>query len=157
MQQGSRLTRTGYDRLSKELEQMKTVKRRMLSRAIGEARAHGDISENAEYDAAKEAQGLNEKRIAELENMLAFSQIIDEENMPTDEILVGASVKLQDIKSGRELTYMLVAEEEADYAQGKISVSSPVGSGLLNHKEGDAVEIKVPAGVLKYKVLKISR
>jgi transcription elongation factor GreA len=128
-----------------------------LSRAIGEARSHGDISENAEYDAAKEAQGLNEKKISELENMLATAQIIDEENMPSDEVLIGATVKLQDIKSGRELIYILVAEEEADYSQGKISVSSPVGSGLLSHKKGDTVEIKVPAGVLKYRVLNISR
>ncbi len=157
MKSGSYLSREGHDKLSKELEHLKTVRRRELSRAIGEARAHGDISENAEYDAAKDAQGLNEKRISELENKLATSQIIDEENMPTDEILIGATAKLQDLKSGRELTYMLVAEEEADFAQGKISISSPVGSGLLNHKEGDTVEIKVPAGVLKYKVLKISR
>ncbi len=157
MQDGSYLTKAGYEKLTKELEHLKTVKRRTLSKAIGEARAHGDISENAEYDAAKEAQGLNEKRIAELESKLAASQIIDEEQMSSDEVLVGATVQLVDIKSGRELTYTLVAEEEADYSQGMISISSPVGRGLLNHKEGDTVEIKVPAGVLKYKVLNISR
>ena len=157
MGQGSHLTKAGHDKLVKELEYLKTTKRRELSKAIGEARSHGDISENAEYDAAKEAQGLNEKRISELENKLAISQIIDEVNMPTDEILVGATVKLEDAKSGRQITYTLVAEEEADFAQGKISVSSPVGSGLLNHKAGETVEIKVPAGTLKYKVLSISR
>lgn len=157
MDQGSHLTKAGHDKLVKELEHLKTVKRRALSKAIGEARAHGDISENAEYDAAKEAQGLNEKRISELENKLAMSQIIDEDNMSSDEILIGATVKLQDQKSGREITYTLVAEEEADYSQGKISVSSPVGTGLLGYKVGDNVEIKVPAGVLKYKVLNISR
>ena len=157
MHEGAYFSKEGYEKLSKELENLKTVKRRELSRAIGEARAHGDISENAEYDAAKEAQGLNEKRIAELENKLATAQIIDEDRMASDEVLIGATVKLKDVKSGEELTYTLVAEEEADYAEGKISVSSPVGSGLLNHKEGDAVEIKVPAGVLKYKVIKISR
>ncbi len=157
MQDGSYLTKAGYEKLTKELGHLKTVKRRTLSKAIGEARAHGDISENAEYDAAKEAQGLNEKRIAELESKLAASQIIDEEQMSSDEVLVGATVQLVDIKSGRELTYTLVAEEEADYSQGMISISSPVGRGLLNHKEGDTVEIKVPAGVLKYKVLNISR
>lgn len=157
MQEGSYLSRAGHEKLSKELEHLKTVKRRALSKAIGEARAHGDISENAEYDAAKDAQGLNEKRISELENKLASSQIIDEEQMSSDEVLVGATVQLADIKSGRELAYTLVAEEEADYSKGMISVSSPVGSGLLNHKVGDTVEIKVPAGVLKYKVLKISR
>jgi len=157
MESGSYLTKAGYEKLNKELEHLKTVKRRALSKAIGEARSHGDISENAEYDAAKEAQGLNEKRIAELENKLATSQIIDEEHMSSDQVLVGATVKLVDVKSGREITYTLVAEEEADYSQGKISVSSPVGGGLMNHKEGDMVEIKVPAGIIKYKVLKISR
>jgi transcription elongation factor GreA len=151
------LTREGYEKLRKELEQLKTVKRRQLSKAIGEARAHGDISENAEYDAAKEAQGLNEKKVSELEEKLATAQILDNENMSKDEVLIGATVKLKDIGSGEELEYTLVAEEEADYSQNKISVTSPVGSGLINHKKGDTVEIKVPAGVLKYKVLGISR
>lgn len=157
MHKGSYFSKDGYEKLRKELESLKTTKRRELSKAIGEARAHGDISENAEYDAAKEAQGLNEKRIAELEHKLATAQIIDEDQMASDEILIGATVKLKDAKSGEEITYTLVAEEEADYASGRISVSSPVGSGLLNHKEGETVEIKVPAGTLKYKVIKISR
>jgi len=151
------LTQAGYNKLVKELEQLKTVKRKELSRAIGEARSHGDISENAEYDAAKEAQGLNEKKIAEMEAWLATAQIIDEDNMSKDEVLIGATVKVKDMQYGDELEYTLVAEEEADFDQNKISVSSPVGSGLLNHKEGDLVEIKVPAGILKYKILKISR
>ncbi|MFH1189848.1 MAG: transcription elongation factor GreA [Candidatus Omnitrophota bacterium] len=157
MQDGSYLSKAGHEKLTKELEHLKTVKRRALSKAIGEARSHGDISENAEYDAAKEAQGLNEKRIAELENKLAVSHIIDEDQMSSDEVLVGATVKLADVKSGREIKYTIVSEEEADFSHGMISVSSPVGSGLLNHKVGDTVEIKVPAGVLKYKVLNISR
>jgi len=100
---------------------------------------------------------LNEKRIAELEHKLATAQIIDEERMSKDEVLIGATVKLKDVDSGEELEYTLVAEEEADYSQGKISVTSPVGSGLLHHKEGQTVEIKVPAGILKYNVVKISR
>ena len=151
------LTREGYEKLRQELENLKTVKRRQLSKAIGEARAHGDISENAEYDAAKEAQGLNEKKISELETKLSGAQILDDENISKDEILIGATVKLKDINSGEELEYMLVAEEEADYSQNKISVTSPVGSGLVNHKKGETVEIKVPAGTLKYKVLNITR
>lgn len=154
---GSYLTHEGYEKLRKELEYLKTVRRKELSKAIGEARSHGDISENAEYDAAKESQGLNEKKIAELEAKLASAQIIDNEQMSSDEVLIGANVKLKDLKSGQELEYMLVAEEEADYDQNKISVSSPVGSALVNHKVGDAVEINVPAGILKYKILKISR
>jgi len=153
----SHLTPEGYEKLRKELEYLKTVKRKALSKAIGEARAHGDISENAEYDAAKEAQGLNEKKVSELQNLLANASILDDENMSKDEVLIGATVKLKDMKSGEELEYRLVAEEEADYSQGQISVTSPVGSGLLSHKVGDIAEIKVPAGVLKYKVLKISR
>ena len=157
MKKGAYLTREGYEKLHKELEYLKNVKRKELSKAIGEARAHGDISENAEYEAAKEAQGLNEKRVMELETYLASSQIMDSEAMTSDEVLIGATVKLKDAKSGEELEYMLVAEDEADYSQGKISVTSPVGSALINHKVGDMVEIKVPAGVLKYKVLKISR
>ncbi|MFA6141855.1 MAG: transcription elongation factor GreA [Candidatus Omnitrophota bacterium] len=153
----SHLTPEGYEKLRKELEHLKTVKRKALSKAIGEARAHGDISENAEYDAAKDAQGLNEKKVSELENLLASAHILDDENIPKDEVLIGATVKLKDMKSGEELEYKLVAEEEADYSQGKISVTSPVGSGLLNHKVNEIAEINVPAGVLKYKVLKISR
>ena len=151
------MTKEGYDKLHKELEYLKNTKRKELSRAIGEARSHGDISENAEYDAAKEAQGLNEKKISELEASLATAEILDNENMTSDEILIGATVKLKDEKSGEELEYTLTAEEEADYSAGKISVTSPVGGALINHKVGDTVEIKIPAGVIKYKVLKISR
>lgn len=153
----SYLTREGFEKLQKELEHLKTVKRKEFSKAIGEARSHGDLSENAEYDAAKESQALNEKRIAELQQKLANAEILDNDQMTSDEVLIGATVKLKDAKSGEELEYMLVAEEEADYASGKISVSSPVGSALINHKVGDLVEIKVPAGILKYKVLNISR
>lgn len=158
MQKGKTyLTHEGYEKLRKELEYLKTTKRKQLSKAIGEARSHGDISENAEYDAAKEAQGLNEKKIAELESRLASAEILDNDNISKDEVLIGATVKLKDMKSGEELQYMLVAEEEADYSQNKISITSPVGSGLVNHKKGDIVEIKVPAGTLKYKVLDINR
>ncbi len=151
------LTRDGYEKLIKELDFLKRVKRRKLSKAIGDARAHGDISENAEYDAAKEAQGLNEKRIAELEHKLAHGRIIDYENISKDEVLIGAKVTLKDLGSKEVLEYMLVSETEADYTEGKISVTSPVGAALLNRREKEVVEIKVPAGVLKYEILKISR
>ncbi len=150
-------TKEGYQKLAEELEFLKTTKRRQLSRAIGEARALGDISENAEYDTAKDAQGLNEKRIAELEGKLSCARILEDENIPKDEVLIGATVKLKDISNEEELEYTLVSELEADYAQGKISVSSPVGQGLLGHKENEIVEIKIPAGILRYKILKISR
>ncbi|MFA5356878.1 MAG: transcription elongation factor GreA [Candidatus Omnitrophota bacterium] len=151
------LTKEGYEKLITELEFLKKDKRRELSKRIGEARSHGDISENAEYDAAKEAQGMNEKRIVELEHKLARARIIEYENIPKDEVLIGAKVRLKDIASGEELDYTLVSEAEADYSAGKISVNSPVGSGLLNHRINDTVEIRVPAGVLKYKVMDISR
>lgn len=151
------LTKKGYQKLAEELEFMKTVQRRGLSKAIGEARSHGDISENAEYDAAREAQALNERRIAELEEKLSGAHILEDENIPKDEVLIGASVRLKDLDTEEELEYTLVSELEADYAQGKISVSSPVGSTLLNHKENEIVEIKTPAGILRYKILKITR
>jgi transcription elongation factor GreA len=151
------LTRAGHIKLLEELQHLKTVKRRQFSRAIGEAREHGDITENAEYDAAKDAQAQNERKIVELEQKLSQVRIIDDEDMPADVVLIGATVELKDLDSGEELQYLLVSEVEADYTQGKISVTSPVGSGLLNHKENETVEIKIPAGTLRYKVLKISR
>jgi transcription elongation factor GreA len=150
------LTKEGHKKLSEELEYLKTVKRRELSKAIGEARSHGDISENAEYDAAKEAQGLNEKRIAELEQKLSTARILDE-GISDEEVLIGATVTLKDVDTGEEVKYTLVCAEEADYEQGRISVSSPIGSGLLNHKVDDVVEIAIPAGTLKYQILNISR
>jgi len=151
------LTRKGHQKLIEELEYLKTVKRKELSKAVGEARAHGDISENAEYDAAKDAQAFNEKRIAELETKLASCRILDDENMSQDEVLIGATVWLKDLGNDEELAYTLVSEIEADYSQNKISISSPVGKGLLNHKVNEVIEIKIPVGVLRYKILKISR
>jgi len=150
------LTKAGYQKLAEELEYLKTTKRRELARAVGEARSHGDISENAEYDAAKDAQGLNEQRIAELEQKLSRARILDD-NIPADMVLIGATVKLRDLDSGEEMEYTLVSELEADYSQNKISVTSPVGQGLLEHKENDVVEIAIPAGTLKYKIIKITR
>jgi transcription elongation factor GreA len=151
------LTRSGYEKLVTELDLLKYQKRKQLSRAIAEARAHGDISENAEYDAAKEAQGLNEKRIAELQYKLAHARILDDENIPKDEVLIGATVTVKDLDSQEALQYTLVSEAEADYTEGKISVSSPVGAALLNHKQKEVVVIKVPAGILRVEILEISR
>ncbi|MCX5669515.1 MAG: transcription elongation factor GreA [Candidatus Omnitrophica bacterium] len=150
------LTQEGYEKLVNDLEHLKTVKRRALSKAIGDARAHGDISENAEYDAARDAQAHNEKQIVELEDKLAWVRILDK-NIPKDEVLIGATVKLLDMDTLEELEYILVSELEADYNQNKISISSPVGGGLLGHKENEIAEIKTPAGILKYKIIKISR
>ena len=150
------LTQEGYEKLISELDYLKTVKRRQLAKAVGEARAHGDISENAEYDAAKDAQGHNEKEIAELEEKLSRVRILDKD-IPQDQVLIGAKVKLIDMDTEEEMEYTLVSELEADYNQNKISINSPVGEGLLGHKHGQIVEINVPAGKLKYKIIKISR
>jgi len=151
------LTEKGYKKLSKELLHLKTVKRRQISEEIGKARSHGDISENAEYDAAKDAQGFNEKRISEIEDKLSRAQIIDEMLMASDEALIGATVKIRDLDSDDEEVYTLVSETEADSGQARISVTSPVGKALLGHKVGDSVNIDVPAGTLKYKILEITR
>ena len=151
------LTPDGFEKLKKELEHFKTTKRREISKEIGKARAHGDISENAEYDAAKDAQGLNEKRISELEDKLSRAQIIDESQMSSDEVLIGATVKMVDLATEDEEIYTLISEAEADFANNKISVTSPVGKALLGHKIGDTIEIDVPAGTLKYKITEITR
>lgn len=151
------LSHDGYRKLLEELEHLKKINRRALSKEIEVARGHGDLRENAEYIAAKEAQALNEKRIAELEMKLTDAQIIDEESIAKDEALLGATVTLRNMNTGEEIEYALVSELEADYSQGKISVTSPIGKGLLGHKKNDTVDIEVPAGTLRYKILKIKR
>jgi len=151
------LTKKGYEKLSEELEYLKNVRRREISKSIGLAREHGDLSENAEYDAAKDAQGYNEKKISELEEKLSQVRIIEDQDIPHGEVLIGATVKLKDLDNGEELEYTLVSEEESDYEQNKIAITSPIGLGLLSHKENEEVDIKVPAGILRYKILKISR
>ena len=151
------LTREGFHKLQTQLEALKTTERQKIAKAIGEARSQGDISENAEYDAAKEAQAHNESRIAELEGKLANVRIIENENIPTDKIFIGAIVTMQDLDNDEELTYMLVSPEEASYEENKISIYSPIGKGLLGHKAGESLEIKVPAGTLKYRIKKIKR
>jgi transcription elongation factor GreA len=151
------LTREGYEKLMKELERLKTVKRREISKAIGVAREMGDISENAEYDAAKDAQAHNELKISELEDQLSRARILDYENIAKDEVLIGATVKLEDMDTGEILTYIFVSELESDYAQNKICIDSPLGKGLVGHKKGEVVEVQIPAGTLTYKILEINR
>ena len=155
--QKSYLTKEGYEKLRKKLEYLRTVRRRELSKEIGIARKHGDLKENSEYDAAKNAQGLNEAKIFELEGKLSNGQIIDYKDIPADRVFIGAIVELKDLDSGEKIQYTLVSEVEADFSDGKISVSSPVAQSLLGHKENETVEIKIPAGILRYKILKISR
>ncbi len=151
------MTREGYEKLVKDLETLKTTKRREIADDIAKARAFGDLKENAEYDAAKNSQAMNEKRISDLQEKLVNVQIIDEIKIPKDQIFIGAKVLLKDLKNQDEFTYSIVPQDEADFDEGKISVTSPIAKGLLGLKVGDTAEIKIPAGVLKYKVLKISR
>lgn len=151
------LTQEGYDKLEKELKYLKVTKRKEVIQALSEARAHGDLSENAEYDAAKEAQASLEKRIAELNVQLANAVVIDESTMDKDKVLVGATVFLEDQKNKQQMKYQLVSKEEADFAAGKISLDSPVGKALIGKKVDDLVEIVIPAGKLLYKVVKIER
>lgn len=151
------ISQDGYDRICRELEQLKNIRRKELSQAIESARHQGDLSENAEYDSAKEAQAMNEKRIAELEDKLSRARILDHENISSDDARVGATVRLKDLDFNDEFSYTLVCEEEADFDQNKISISSPVGKALLGHKIGDKIEVKAPARTLRYEILGISR
>ncbi len=151
------LTREGREKIINELEFLKGEKRREIAKDLAEARAHGDLSENAEYDAAKESQAMNEKKISQLEETLISARVVNEKDMPKDQALIGARVKLAEEGTDEEFEYMLVSEEESDFDSGKISVDSPVGKALLGRKVGDEVEINVPAGVLRYKIIKISR
>ena len=157
MKKVSYYTAEGLKKLRDELNQLKDVERPRASQAIAEARDKGDLSENAEYDAAKEAQGLLEMKIAKLEELVANARIIDESQLDVSKVLVLSTVKLKNLANKMEITYTLVAESEADLKAGKISVSSPIGKGLLGKSVGEIAEIKVPNGNLKMEILEISR
>ncbi len=150
-------TAEGLKKLKEELNHLRDVERPRASQAIADARDKGDLSENAEYDAAKEAQGHLELKIAKLEETLANARLIDESQLDTSKVLVLSTVKLRNKQNGMEMTYTLVAESEADLKAGKISVTSPIGKGLLGKKVGETAEIKVPNGTLKLEILEISR
>lgn len=150
-------TAEGLKKLREELDQLKNIERPKASQAIAEARDKGDLSENAEYDAAKEAQGMLEMRIAKLEEIHANARLIDESNLDLSKVLVLSQVKIKNQTNGMEMKYTLVAESEADLKTGKISVTSPIGRGLLGKKVGEIAEITVPNGVLKFEILEITR
>jgi transcription elongation factor GreA len=150
-------TQEGLDRLHEELHNLKLKGRADIARQIAEARDKGDLSENAEYDAAKDAQGLLELKIAKLSEVVNNARLIDESNIDTSIVSILSKVKIKNHKVNKEVTYTLVSEEEANLAQGKISVQSLIGKGLLGKKVGDITEIQVPAGVQKLEVLDISR
>ncbi len=149
------LTEEGLKKLQEDLHQLKTVERPSISRQIAEARDKGDLSENAEYDAAKEAQGLLELKISKMEELVASVRIIDETKLDTSKVSVLCKVKIRNVANKAEMTYVLVAENEADLKSGKISVSSPIGKGLLGKKVGEIADITTPGGVLKFEVVEI--
>ena len=157
MSQITYYTEAGLKKLKDELHELKTVKRPAISAQIAEARDKGDLSENAEYDAAKEAQGLLEMKIAKLEGIIANARIVDESQLSNEKALILSTVRLMNHNMKKELTYTLVAENEANLKEGKISVESPIGKGLLGKKVGEVAEIAVPSGTLKLEVLEISR
>jgi len=157
MSKVSYYTPEGLKKLRDELNHLKDIERPRASQAIAEARDKGDLSENAEYDAAKEAQGMLEMKISKLEEQLAGARVIDESQMDTSKILVLSKVKIKNQTNGAEMNYTLVADGEADLASGKISVNSPIGKGLLGKSVGDVAEVQVPNGIMKFDILEISR
>jgi transcription elongation factor GreA len=151
------LTRKRLREIEEELHDLKLNGRKRVAHDIAEARGHGDLSENAEYDAAKEAQQHLERKIIQLETTLSKARIIDSKDLPNDKIYILTTVTLQDIKTHEKMSYTLVSNEEADFDEGKISVSSPIGKALLGRTLNETVKIKVPAGLLEYKILEITR
>ncbi len=149
------MTKDGYDRKMEELNYLESVKRPEISRAIAEARDKGDLSENAEYDAAKEAQGLLEMKIAQLKELVANARIIDESKLTTDEVQLLNRVKIRNTGTGSVMEYTIVADSEADTRAKKIGVSTPIARGLMGHKVGETVAITVPAGVMNFEILEI--
>lgn len=150
-------TAEGLKKLKDELNHLRDVERPRASQDIAEARDKGDLSENAEYDAAKEAQGMLEMRISQLEELASNARIIDESQLDSSKVLVHSTVKIKNQINGTEMTYKLVAQNEADVKTGKISVDSPIGKGLLGKKVGDIAEIQVPSGVMKFDIVEIKR
>jgi len=150
------MTEEGLSNLKKDLERMVHVERPAISQQIAEARDKGDLSENAEYDAAKEAQGLLEMRIARLEDMIANARIIDESKIDTSQVQILNKVKIKNTKNNQQVEYTLVSESESDIKNGKISVATPIAKGLLGKKVGDIVDIKVPSGLMSFEILEIS-
>jgi transcription elongation factor GreA len=151
------LTKEGMEKLKQELHELKAVERPRISRAIAEAREKGDLSENAEYDAAKEAQGMLEMKIAQLQTLLSNARLIDVSKVDTSKVTILSSVRVMNFSLKKEFTFMLVSEKEADLKLGKISVKSAIGSALMGRQVGDMVEVQVPAGLMKMEVLEIFR
>lgn len=152
----SYMTEEGYNNLLAEINHLETVRRPEISAQIAEARDKGDLSENAEYDAAKEAQGLMEAKLAQLKELVANARLIDETRIQTDEIQILNKIKIKNTKNNAIMTYTLVADSEANLKEGKIAVSTPIAQGLMGKKVGDVVEIQVPSGMMSFEVMEIS-
>ena len=150
------VTKEGLDKMKAELEQLETIERPKITQQIAEARDKGDLSENAEYDAAKEAQGLLESRIAILKEKIADAIVIDESKLSTDKVQILSKVQIKNTKNGAAMTYTLVSESEANLKEGKISIKTPIAQALLGKKVGDIVEVKVPAGKIPFEIMNIS-
>lgn len=150
------MTEEGYNKLRDEIAQLEAVERPAISKLIAEARDKGDLSENAEYDAAKEAQGLLEAKIAQMKNTLANARLINKDQIGTDSVQILNKVTIKNTKNGAKMTYTLVAESEADLKANKIAVSTPIAQGLLGKKVGDIAEIKVPSGIMSFEIIDIS-
>jgi transcription elongation factor GreA len=156
MNQVNYVTKDTFDQMQAELHQMKSVDRPAASKAIGEAREKGDLKENAEYDAAKEAQGLLEAKIKQLETVIATAKIVDESTIDTSKVSILTKVTLTNLTTKKEVTYQIVSEKEANLKEKKISANSPIGNGLLGKAVGEVAEIKIPAGMIKFRVEKIT-
>ena len=152
----SYMTQDGYKKLLEEIGHLENVKRPEISKQIAEARDKGDLSENAEYDAAKEAQGLLEAKISQLKGLIASARLIDESQISTDSVQIMNKVTIRNVKNNQTMVYTLVAESEANLKEGKIAVNTPIGLGLLGKKVGDTVEIKVPSGLVSFEIMNIS-
>ncbi|MFG6385698.1 MAG: transcription elongation factor GreA [Muribaculaceae bacterium] len=150
------MTQEGYKKKMEEIAYLESVKRPEISRAIAEARDKGDLSENAEYDAAKEAQGMLEMKIAQLKDLVANARILDESKLNCEEVQILNRVKMKNVANGAEMEYTIVADSEANLREKKIASSTPIAQGLLGHKIGDVVEIRVPSGLMKFEIIEIS-
>ncbi|MBO4654058.1 MAG: transcription elongation factor GreA [Bacteroidales bacterium] len=150
-------TAEGLAALKAELQQLETVERPRISAMIAEARDKGDLSENAEYDSAKEAQGLLEMKIAQMQALVANARVLDESKLDLSKVLIYSIVTVKDLKRNKELIYTIVPESEADFKAGKISVTSPIAKGLLGKKQGEIAEVNAPVGILRFEILKIER
>ncbi len=150
------MTKDGYKKKMEEIAYLESVERPRVSAAIAEARDKGDLSENSEYDAAKEAQGMLEMKIAKLKDLVANARIIDESKLSTEEVALMSKVTMKNVANGMEVEYTIVADSEANLREKKIGASTPIAQGLLGHKKGDVVEIKVPAGMMKFEIKEIS-